>query len=404
MSTNHLEMIKSKPLLLLTIILMDLLAGTEFDLFMPSFPELKTHFNLTPAWVEALLSANFVGYCLSLFMVGGLADRYGRKPIILVGLALFMIGSILCLYEVTYGVMLLGRFLQGVGIAAPAILSFLIIADHYPLKKQQFYMAMLNGVMNISVAIAPVFGSYIALYFHWQGNFIALLLLALLTFIMTLLFIPAYQLPKEGGELSSLQGYLSLLKSKPLLLLMANIILMFMPYWIFVGMSPLLYIHDLGVSLAYFGYYQGILALVFAVGSILFGLMIHCCNQKIWLRIASGVYFVGLMALLSATWQNTINPLLITLAFIPFIISQIIPSNLLFPFCLNFIPQAKAKISAVLQGSRLLFAAISLEVAGYCYAGSFQSIGIVVCIYVLLALMTHFLVMANAALMTKLGE
>src|SRR5437016_10875690 len=116
----------SKGMLLLTVILMDLLAGMEFDLFVPSFPELQSEFNLSAFWVEALVSVNFIGYCLALFFVGSLADRYGRKPIILIGLMIFIVGSVLCLWGLSYEFLIVGRFLQGVGVAAPAILSFLI--------------------------------------------------------------------------------------------------------------------------------------------------------------------------------------------------------------------------------------------------------------------------------------
>ncbi len=164
-----------KGITLMTIILMDILSGMEFDLFVPSFPELQKTFDLSPFSVEALLSVNFVGYFLSLFFVGGLADRYGRKPIITLGLLMFVVGSIFCVGFQSYPLILLGRFLQGIGIAAPAVLSFVIIADTYQLKEQQFLMALLNGVMNASVAAAPVIGSYITLYFNWQGNFVALL-------------------------------------------------------------------------------------------------------------------------------------------------------------------------------------------------------------------------------------
>jgi MFS transporter, DHA1 family, multidrug resistance protein len=76
---------------------MDLLSGMEFDLFVPSFPALQASFHLSSFWVEALLSVNFIGYCLSLFIVGVTADRYGRKPILLVGLCIFILGSLLCL-------------------------------------------------------------------------------------------------------------------------------------------------------------------------------------------------------------------------------------------------------------------------------------------------------------------
>lgn len=392
-----------KIMILITIILMDLLAGTEFDLFVPSFPEMQSHFGLSASWVEALLSVNFMGYCLSLFIVGGLADHYGRKPIILIGLMTFVMGSLLCLWTSSFGVVLAGRFLQGAGVAAPAILSFLIIADTYPLKQQQFLYSMLNGVMNTSVAIAPVIGSYITLYFHWHGNFIALLLLGVATLAMTILFIPTYQLPKQDDKKLAHRGYTSILKSKPLLLLMTNIICMFIPYWIFVGMSPLLYMKDMGVSLAYFGYYQGVLALVFAFGSVLFGLVMHRYKQQKLLSVARIIYIASLVSIATVTLLATTNPLYITLAFIPFIMSQVIPSNTLIPLCLNFIPHAKGRVSAILQGSRLILASLSLQIAGYFYQGTFFNIGIIISIFIILAIITNFYVSKNRELM-KSGE
>jgi DHA1 family bicyclomycin/chloramphenicol resistance-like MFS transporter len=388
----------AKGMVLVTIILMDLLVGMEFDLFVPSFPELQSQFSLSPFWVEALLSVNFAGYCLSLFFVGSLADHYGRKPIILLGLMTFIIGSFFCLWAPTYGFLLSGRFLQGVGIAAPAILSFLIIADSYPLKKQQSLMGLLNGLMNFSVGAAPVLGSYITLYFHWRGNFTALLLLGLATFVMTVLFIPPHKLP-EHKEPLSLCGYILIFQSKPLLLLIMHIVFNFVPYWVFVGMSPLLYMEDLGVSLFHFGYYQGALALVFGLGSILFSLIINRCDQKKMLYISSQIFIAGLMSMALVTFLDSPNPLFITLAFLPFIIGQIIPSTLLHPLCLNFMPQAKGRVAAILQGGRLIFSALCLQLAGYFYQGSFQNIGIIIIGFILMTVITLFFVINNRELM-----
>ena len=393
----------AKTMILITIILMDLLAGTEFDLFVPSFPELQNHFGLSASWVEALLSVNFIGYCLSLFVVGGLADRYGRKPVILLGLMIFVIGSVLCLWAPSYSLMLSGRFLQGAGIAAPAILSFLIIADSYPLKQQQYLMAMLNGVMNTSVAIAPVVGSYVTLYFHWQGNFTVLLLLGVMVSVMTILFIPSYKLPEHPTDVA-FSGYFSLFQSKPLMLLMASLVFMFMPYWVFVGMSPLLYMKSLNVSLAHFGYYQGVLAMIFALGSVLFGLVMYRYEQKKLLSLASKIYIASLISIALVTYQNTANPLFITLAIIPFIICQIIPSNMLIPLCLNFIPQAKGRISAILQGSRLIFAALSLQIAGYFYQGTFRNIGMIMLVFIIMVIITQYFIVRNRELMDTVKE
>lgn len=380
---------------------MDLLAGMEFDIFVPSFPELQTQFNLSSFSVEALLSVNFIGFCISLFIVGTLSDHYGRKPIILIGLMLFILGSILCIFEINFLFLLIGRFMQGLGIAAPAILSFLIIADSYPMKQQQFFMAILNGIMNAATGAAPVIGSYIALYFHWQGNFITLLLIGLLTFLMVILFIPQNK-PHATKLPFSWRAYKPLFESKPLLILMFFFIMNFIPYWVFVGMSPLLYLKDLHVSLSHFGYYQGALALIFGLGSILFGFLINKFSQKKMLYVANGIFIFGLLCMAYISFENSHNPLVITLCFIPFIVGQIIPGAILSPICLNFIPEAKGRASALMQASRLIICSISLQSAGYFYNGSFQNIGIILSIFILMTVLMFFCVLSNKPLMQKI--
>jgi DHA1 family bicyclomycin/chloramphenicol resistance-like MFS transporter len=373
---------------------MDLLTGMEFDLFVPSFPELKDYFHLSPSWVELALSVNFIGYCISLFVVGELADRFGRKPIILLGLLFFIVGSVLCLSTTSYFFMLGGRFLQGLGVAAPAILSFLIIADHYPVKKQQYLLAMLNGSLNTAAAFAPVIGSYITKLFHWRGNFITLLLMSVIIFFMTVCFVPHHQIQFQKTR-SSLQGYAAIFKSSTVVLLMIYFMLMFVPYWIFVGMSPLLYMKDLGVSLTYFGYYQGSLALTFALGCILFGFIINRYDQRKMLSVANYIFIVSFFSILYVTFKYDYNPLCITLAFIPFVIGQIIPSNILYPLSLNLMPEAKGKLTAIIQGGRLIFASLSLQIAGYFYQGSFRHIGIIVSGFVLVAILMMPFVMGR---------
>lgn len=386
-----------KNMVLITIILMDLLSGMEFDLFVPSFPELQDQFNLSAFWVEASLSINFIGFCLSLFFVGSLADHYGRKPILLLGLMIFVIGSMLCLWAPAYHFLLVGRFLQGVGIAAPSILSFLIIADSYPLSKQQFYLAMLNGLMNAAAGAAPVIGSYITMYFHWQGNFMALLLLGLLTLVMTLLFIPMHKLP-EHKETLSLKGYLPIFQSKPLMLLIVNIIFIFVPYWIFVGMSPLLYMENLGVSLSHFGYYQGSMAVVFALGSVMYGLILNKVDHKKTLYFSNLLFLFSFIFIAGLAFVDSTDPLLITAALLIFVIGQIIPTTILFPLCLNYLPQAKGKVAAIVQGSRLILSSLALQLAGYSYVGTFRNIGIILSGFILIAIISLFFVLKKPEL------
>lgn len=398
-----IKKLMTQSTLIATIIVMDVLVGMEFDLFVPSFPELQQHYALSAFWVEALLSANFAGFCLSLFFVGGLADRYGRKPIIIWGLLLFILGSLLCLWAVHYPWLLLGRFLQGIGVAAPSILSFLIIADTYPLKQQQTLMAILNGVMNFSVGAAPIVGSYIAYHYKVRGNFLALLTLSIVTLFMTILFV---RTPNGASLVQKKEvtfgGYMPIFRSKPLLLLMGHIIVQIVPYWIFVGMSPLFYIQDLGVSLDYFGYYQGSLAFLFAIGSFVSGSLIKRYDHKKLLYSSVHIFTFGFLCLAIVSFFPVRSPLLITLAFIPFVLGQVIPTTLLYTLSFNYLPHAKGKIAAILQGGRLVFSALSLQLAGYFYAGSFKNIGIVMMGFILFTILTLSKVLKNESLMTSL--
>lgn len=379
-------------MIFLTVILMDILTGMEFDLFVPSFPELTNYFHVTPFWLEMSLSVNFIGYCISLFIAGELADRYGRKPVIVSGLLLFIIGSLFCLTTQSYFIFLSGRFLQGLGIAAPAILSFLIIADLYSVKKQQFLMAMLNASLNTAAGFAPVIGSYITHYFHWTGNFITLLSLGLVVALMTLFFVPHVKLPVLKKTILW-RDYAAIFQSRTLVLLIVYFMLTFVPYWIFVGISPLLYMTDLGVSLHHFGFYQGSLALVFAFGSLLFGFIVHRFNHKKLLRVANWIHILSLMTLLYVTFWNNHNPLFITLAFMPFVIGQIMPGNILYPLYLNQMPEAKGRLTALIQGGRLVFASIGLQAAGFFYDHSFHAVGVLVSFFVLMGVIAMFYVL-----------
>lgn len=384
----------SKMLLLVTVILMDILSGAEIDLFIPSFPEIKTHFNVSTVWLEALLSANFIGSCMSLFFVGGLADRYGYKTIILIGLVIFTIGSSFCSFTLGFNFLLIGRFLQGIGISAPAILCYLIITDNYAIKKQQYYIGILNGVVNVAVAGAPVIGSYIAMYYHFRGSFIALLFFGILVAIMTMLFVPN---SKTHGNKQSihLNEYLPLLKSKPLMLLIINIVSMFVPYWVFLGLSPILYMKDLAVSLQHYGYYQGAWALVFAIGSIFFGAIIEKLPTKIMLKSSAYTCLIGLITILLVAVLDIRDPLIIMLSLMPFNIGAIIPFIVIYPIALNYIPTAKGKISALIKGTMLILTALGIEIAGLSYQGSFKSLGIILSLFIAVGVVTLFMIIRN---------
>jgi DHA1 family bicyclomycin/chloramphenicol resistance-like MFS transporter len=378
------KILSSSFFLILCAIAMDLLVGMEFDLFTPSFPLLKEAFHLSASEVEALLSVNFLGYCLGIPFMGTLSDRHGRKRLILAGLGLFTLGSLLCLFAINYGMLMTGRFLQGLGISAPGILSFLIIADKFPLKKQQTLMGLLNASMNVACGLAPVLGSILTLYFGWEANFMSLLVLGILSLLMVL-----FSLREEPNASVSFSppwhDYRKMFSSKPLRLLMGYIVAMVVPYWIFVGMSPLLYMKELGVSLSHFGYYQGIQAFSFAIGSLLFGLITHRVSHRKFLIYSNVLAGLSLILLLTLAVFKIQSAPWLTFGLLLFVIGQIVPSSILYTLSLNIIPEIKGSVSGFIQGSKLLLSALSLQLAAWTYDGTFFSTGLIMSGFILLS-------------------
>ena len=356
-----------------TVIFLCILAGAEVDLFVPSFPELSKKFNLNPFLMQLSLSVNFCAYCISSLLVGNLGDRYNRRITLLFGLTAFILGSICCVSAHNYEMLLLGRLFQGIGAAAPAILAYIIIADEYSISEQQHKMGIINGITCIAMAGAPVLGSYINIYFDWRGNFIVLLILGILSFALCYLFIPAGASNKDVKI--SLSSYLPLFKSNKLNLYLLAIGFVIAPYWIFIGISSILYMEDLGVSLSEFGFYQGALAATFSVFSII--------SPYLFKKIALKTLFYGscILSMISALSILVLgffnpSPLAITLCCMTLSASVVVPINILYPRCIEIIPNAKGRIAGIISALKLILTSIGLSIVSFFYQHNFLNIAI----------------------------
>ncbi|MDR2681451.1 MAG: MFS transporter [Holosporaceae bacterium] len=176
--------------LFIVIVLMEVLSGIEIDICVPGFPEIQSSFRISTFAVEGLLSINLFSNCVGALIAGNLGDRYGRKPVILCGLALFILGSLICASALNYPMLFAGRLIQGFGISCPACLAYVIIPDTYDIKTHQKLLGLLNFFTTASMAIAPVIGSHITLYCGWRGNFSVCLICGILLFILGCFFLP----------------------------------------------------------------------------------------------------------------------------------------------------------------------------------------------------------------------
>lgn len=358
----------------ISVIIMIILVGAEVDLFIPSFPELQQVFNLTPFMVELTLGINLAANCISCLFVGTLGDRYGRRPIILYGLGLFILGSLFCVGAQAYWQLLFGRFLQGIGIAGPAVLAYLVIADAYPPAEQQKKMGIINGCITLAMAFAPTIGSYINLYFNWRGNFGVLLILGITCFILA-----ATVLPKGNFNPTvslSLKEYKPILTSRKAWIYNLSICALCQPFWIFIGMAPILYMGAMKVGLESFGIYQGMMAGVFSVISLSSGYWLKKFGPKRCFNTGLALLFIFIPTTIALIILKVHNPLIITVVCTIQAAGVIFPINIIWPFSLEAVPNAKGRMSAILVGSRMLVTAFAIQLVSALYNNTFTPIGL----------------------------
>lgn len=371
-------------MLFFTVLITIILAGAEVDLFIPSFPNLIHEFDLSPLLVQLTLSVNFLSYCVSSLFVGNMGDRYGRRPVILWGLVIFILGSAFCVFASSFSELVIGRFLQGVGMASPSVLGYVVIADITPAEKQPGVLGLLNGVITFAMAFAPVIGSYINIFFGWQGNFIVLLGLGITSLTLSFLFIPNTVQPNKAISLS-LKEYLPLIRSRPFMKLFLVICGLVACYWVFIGMGPILYMEDMNVALEHFGFYQGAIAGVFSIMSMLSPMILKrvshdvCLRWGMWslLGLASILLGIGVMVD-DAPWLITV---IMSLYVMPFVF----PINILYPLSLEILPDSKGRAAAMINFGRLAFSAVGVELVSYFYTGYFAPIAIFIFTFTVLA-------------------
>ncbi len=375
------------------MLFMSTLCGMEIDIFVPSFPDLQRTFNLSPFMAEWLLAANLISYCVTSLIVGHLADTYGRTQVLLTSLLIFILGSLFCVYAGNYWHIFFGRLLQGIGISGPAVLSFLYIYDIYSIDDQIRMTGYFNGLITLAMAFAPVVGSYINLYFSWRGNFVVLLLCGTLCFLLGLICLPRVKTKPETTI--SVKGYLPIFKSQKLLLYILTICLFVQVYWIFTAIAPILYMHDLGVELQYFGLYQGTLAGSFALGSLISPWFLRKYGNKNCFLFSLVLLIIFVLFTTYLVIIQSKSPLLITIDSVIMSVGIIVPCNILWPLAMQTLPQVKSKISAIGVAFKLIIIAAGVQIVSYFHQGTFTPLAISMILVTSVAIIISYKLILN---------
>ena len=157
--------------LAMLLAVLGMLGPFSIDTYIPAFSAIAQSLNATPVQMQQTLSAYLFGFAFMNLFHGALSDSFGRRPVILWGLAMFTVASLGCALAQNVGQLIFFRALQGLSTGAGIVVSRAVIRDMFPPSEAQRVMSQVTIYFGVAPAVAPIIGGVIAEYLDWHSIF-----------------------------------------------------------------------------------------------------------------------------------------------------------------------------------------------------------------------------------------
>ena len=188
-SSRHWPM--SFPEFVIVIASIMALNPLAMDMMLPALPDIASAFHITAAnQPQEVLSAFLIGFGIGQFIMGPLSDRFGRRPVLIDGMALYCIASLLAIMASSFETLLLARVLQGLGTSATRVIATSIVRDCYAGRRMASVVSLAMMIFIAVPVIAPSLGQAVMLWTQWRGIFIVLMVYGVLALIWSAVRMP----------------------------------------------------------------------------------------------------------------------------------------------------------------------------------------------------------------------
>ncbi len=234
-----------------------MLGPFSIDTYLPAFVQIRTSLHTDELAVQQTLTAFVFSFGLMMLWHGALSDAFGRRRVILVGMLIFLLATIGCIFATSIEQLWFFRILQGLSSGAGAVLGPAIIHDLYQDREATRLLALVGMLFAIGPGIAPIIGGWIIQWFDWRAIFVFILFYSTVLSLLCYWFLPE-SLPvgerKAFHPMVLLHSYRKILSSWPYLLKAGTLAFNFAGLFLYVAAAPVFVINHLHLTPQHFAW------------------------------------------------------------------------------------------------------------------------------------------------------
>ncbi len=240
--------------LIALMVLLVLFSPLAIDIYLPALPVMAEAFSVTTTQIQDTVTWFMVSMGVGQLLAGPLADRFGRRPIALGGIAIYGVSALLASWSQSLDLLLLARLMQGFGACATSVAAFAAVRDSFGAERSGRMISYLNGAICFIPALAPLLGSWLTHEFGWRSNFSFMAGFALVGAVLLAL---GFKETRPGdtqsqGKLISIGRYTPVLK-EPAFLFHASLCMLAMAVILaYVTSAPVWLMMELGLDMGQF--------------------------------------------------------------------------------------------------------------------------------------------------------
>jgi DHA1 family bicyclomycin/chloramphenicol resistance-like MFS transporter len=240
------------------------------DLYLPSVPAIGRDLGADVAATQLTLSIFLAAFAAAQIPVGPLSDRFGRRPIILIGLTVYVLASIACAFAPSIELLIASRAVQAIGACAGVVLGRAIVRDIYGHERAARMLALIGGAMALAPMIGPILGGTVQVLFGWRWNFGILTGFGIVTLLLTWFGLAESNMRRDPTALDPARmvaNFITLLRHRAFLGFALSVAFSYAGLFAFISGSSFVLIDGLGVPTERFGYFFAVAVIGYMTGT-----------------------------------------------------------------------------------------------------------------------------------------